>query len=486
MVGLNHEIRARAAVARVSRPTSAAATSASSGTSAAAALPPRPTEDALRETAARHPAAAHLAAASPRSATTTTARPTATTRSELVLVIRGELLKRYPTAVIYAQQARAGSDDADGTIDTQQGARCSSTIDAGRGGQAAARQGAHAALRGEGRSRHLLLRLRPHVDGGKGGDGTSRDDDPGWFFVIKERPGEPRFGLDDVPASTTPRLITWNDLSLGRSSARRAASCIAARPADSTLTAYDRRSTRGQARARRRQAGRSGIRASTRPSSPTSSIRCRCWSPCTPARCCRHERTSRRAARATDARAAPASRRPPATSRSAARSSRRCASRSRRPKRARPAPARGARRALQREADAARRARSTASRSSSARLRGGRRRASSTSSRPSPIRPSRSHRSTTRIPILLFPVRIETRFTHRPVADGRADAAALGPHLSRRLPGRHASRRCSPTARSRTRPRTGPRSGARAATRRRSAAPGARLSAAAARAAPPT
>ena len=26
------------------------------------------------------------------------------------------------------------------------------------------------------------------------------NDDPGWFFVIKERPGEPRFGLDTSAA----------------------------------------------------------------------------------------------------------------------------------------------------------------------------------------------------------------------------------------------------------------------------------------------
>src|SRR5262249_31046217 len=35
---------------------------------------------------------------------------------------------------------------------------------------------------------------------------------PGWFFVIKERPGEPRFGLDDVADAVPPPLATWNDL----------------------------------------------------------------------------------------------------------------------------------------------------------------------------------------------------------------------------------------------------------------------------------
>ena len=45
----------------------------------------------------------------------------------------------------------------------------------------------------------------------KGGTGENPTDDPGWFFVIKERPGEPRFGLDinQNPAG----LDSWDDLS---------------------------------------------------------------------------------------------------------------------------------------------------------------------------------------------------------------------------------------------------------------------------------
>src|SRR5690606_24588261 len=44
----------------------------------------------------------------------------------------------------------------------------------------------------------------------KGDDGTQEGDDPGWFFVIKERPGEPRFGLD---IDKQPAINIWNDLS---------------------------------------------------------------------------------------------------------------------------------------------------------------------------------------------------------------------------------------------------------------------------------
>jgi hypothetical protein len=48
------------------------------------------------------------------------------------------------------------------------------------------------------------------VEDAKGGTGENPNDDPGWFFVIKERPGEPRFGLD---SEGPPPIQVWNDLS---------------------------------------------------------------------------------------------------------------------------------------------------------------------------------------------------------------------------------------------------------------------------------
>jgi hypothetical protein len=36
--------------------------------------------------------------------------------------------------------------------------------------------------------------------------------DPGWFFVLQERPGEPRFGLD-LPTDETPEVpAKWDEL----------------------------------------------------------------------------------------------------------------------------------------------------------------------------------------------------------------------------------------------------------------------------------
>ncbi len=47
----------------------------------------------------------------------------------------------------------------------------------------------------------------------RGGTGANPDDPAGWFFVIKERPGEPRFGFDE--ASQAP-IVVWNDLGWDR------------------------------------------------------------------------------------------------------------------------------------------------------------------------------------------------------------------------------------------------------------------------------
>jgi hypothetical protein len=44
----------------------------------------------------------------------------------------------------------------------------------------------------------------------RGGTGEPGDQEPGWFFVLKERPGEPRFGLD---LNKSDEIQVWNDLS---------------------------------------------------------------------------------------------------------------------------------------------------------------------------------------------------------------------------------------------------------------------------------
>src|SRR5262249_53553505 len=141
---------------------------------------------------------------------------------ELVLVIRGELLKRYPTAVIYAHRAcwqRLG----DGSPADLAKEPCFRS-----GGIDNTRERRMIPLTPEEeanppRTKVMTPLYEAKIDPdiyffgfdltaaeARGGTGEQPDDDPGWFFVIKERPGEPRFGLD---TEQQPRLSVWNDLS---------------------------------------------------------------------------------------------------------------------------------------------------------------------------------------------------------------------------------------------------------------------------------
>jgi hypothetical protein len=127
---------------------------------------------------------------------------------EVVLVIRGELLKRYPTAVIYAQRA-AWQRQTDGSIDPSKERVLEPLTEAEEASPPRAKL----------RTPLYEAKIDPDiyffgfdltVPVARGGTGENPNDDPGWFFVIKERPGDPRFGLD-IDAAT--RLEVWNDLS---------------------------------------------------------------------------------------------------------------------------------------------------------------------------------------------------------------------------------------------------------------------------------
>lgn len=103
----------------------------------------------------------------------------------LVLLIRGELLRRYPNSVIYAVPATK----IDGRLDFKPGAA-----------------ELHPDFRGT---------LNPDVTF-LGFDLKETDAlaDPGWFFVIQQQPTEPRFGMDAPDfGKDPPKLTTWNNLS---------------------------------------------------------------------------------------------------------------------------------------------------------------------------------------------------------------------------------------------------------------------------------
>jgi hypothetical protein len=129
-------------------------------------------------------------------------------KDEVVLSIRGELLKRYPTAVIYAHQA-AWQRRADGSVNK-------SLI---RVPVALTEAEEASPPRNKVKTPLYEAKVDPDITF-FGFDLTAREargdpatDDAGWFFVIKERPGEPRFGLD-IERGGAP-INSWSDLAWG-------------------------------------------------------------------------------------------------------------------------------------------------------------------------------------------------------------------------------------------------------------------------------
>jgi hypothetical protein len=131
--------------------------------------------------------------------------------AQAVLVIRGELLKRYPTAVIFAQHAKWALKN--GKIDLTQPRSLDELTSAEEANPPVTKI----------RSPLYEAKVDPDiyffgfdltVAEAKGQSGKKPTDDPGWFFVIQQRPGEPRFGLELTrpgPITIFDR-ITWDDV----------------------------------------------------------------------------------------------------------------------------------------------------------------------------------------------------------------------------------------------------------------------------------
>lgn len=111
----------------------------------------------------------------------------------LVLLVRGDLLSRYPNSVVY--MAKAGTSGDDGSLQLLEGAE----------------NELHPTFRGTLDPDVTFLGFRLTREQAVGENG-----DPGWFIVIQEQPTEPRFGLaapdfsQQLPPMT--ELTTWNDL----------------------------------------------------------------------------------------------------------------------------------------------------------------------------------------------------------------------------------------------------------------------------------
>jgi len=101
-------------------------------------------------------------------------RKFAKNKEYLVLTLRSDLLKKYPTAVIYATEAIWPEDGSSRTLGIEE---------------------KYPVFKAKIDPDLTFFGFELTAEEVKGLD-NPEDEKPGWFFVIKERPGEPRFGLD--------------------------------------------------------------------------------------------------------------------------------------------------------------------------------------------------------------------------------------------------------------------------------------------------
>ncbi|MGB7537145.1 MAG: hypothetical protein WBM17_01280 [Anaerolineales bacterium] len=129
---------------------------------------------------------------------------------DAVMVVRGELLKKYPTAVIYAHRA-AWERTGGGAIDKTKPRKLAplSTAEESNPPRTLVKTPLYEAKVDPD---IYFFGFDLTVGQARGGQIVAGEEDPGWFFVIKERPGEPRFGLDIPQASPQATFHTWNDL----------------------------------------------------------------------------------------------------------------------------------------------------------------------------------------------------------------------------------------------------------------------------------
>ena len=112
----------------------------------------------------------------------------------LVLLVRGELLKRYPNAVVYAGKAVWNASEHRHDLgDAEKHPLYSGTLSPDL----------------------TFFGFDLTKEEALGNTKDHNDPDQGWFFVFQQQPGEPRFGLEPPPEGgfANPKIEKWNDLS---------------------------------------------------------------------------------------------------------------------------------------------------------------------------------------------------------------------------------------------------------------------------------
>lgn len=121
---------------------------------------------------------------------------------QLVLIIRGDLLKRYPNTLIFAQKAVTGIDSAGQ----------SPVIDQDLSEEEFKTQVKFPLYKAEIAPDIKFFGFDLTIEQARGTEATPGfTDDLGWFFILQEIPGEPRFGMD-ITFDPGSDGVTWDDL----------------------------------------------------------------------------------------------------------------------------------------------------------------------------------------------------------------------------------------------------------------------------------
>ena len=129
---------------------------------------------------------------------------------ELVLMVRGELLKKYPNTIIYAQKAHIYKDSRGVPDPTKDPILLEVKTEADM-----ATDVRFPIFRAEIQPDFRFIGFEMTITEAKGADNPKTEsDDWGWYFILQQIPGEPRFGMDVTfsPDDDSSTPITWDDL----------------------------------------------------------------------------------------------------------------------------------------------------------------------------------------------------------------------------------------------------------------------------------
>ena len=135
-------------------------------------------------------------------------------QSILVLTVRGDLLKKFPNALVYAQKGKFDVDANNNSIRTLDSLDYNLLIDTNTSSPTYGNS-----ISSELLTPRFKMNIQPDIvtlgfeidKADVLGDPNPQNGDAGWFFVFRERPGSIRFGLD-IPGNFTPPLTSWDDL----------------------------------------------------------------------------------------------------------------------------------------------------------------------------------------------------------------------------------------------------------------------------------